>query len=524
MIAPSKPAIKLPPALIVVRDLAAAVWARRLIALLFFCCAMAAVLVGIMVCPRTYQSEAKLFVRLGRESVTLDPTATTGQTISVHESRENELNSVLDTLESRVIFSTVVDKLGPDVILEGGPPPTSVGATASAVPGTADQPDRPSGGLFARVGLSDPMSRREMAIAALSRSVFVSATKKSNVISIGCKAPSPELAQRIVDEVIAAFQAKHREVNRTEGSYDFFVAQSAELKRKYEAAAEKLARSKNALGVGTIEARRTTIQNQIATLEGDLLNARKTLAATEASITSTKSAMGRLPETVLSQQVAGSPNSAVDQTRKQLADLRLQEQTLRMRYRPAHPLVVAASRRIERAEELLGTMDSQDLQKTNVPNPALQQLELRLLADESQAASLAAQAEQIERQLADAKKSLQDINDFEGRLTVLENDRDVLAASYKEYEAKLEQTRLDRELGLRGITNVNILQPATFVARPVVPDKRLIFLAGLVFAASGAIGLAIALEYWRVVRDTIRRPTSSPNPAFDRRRPSLQEA
>jgi len=524
MIAPSKPAFVLPPALLVVRDLTAAVWTRRFVAGLFFCGAIAAVLVGIMVCPRTYQSDAKLFVRLGRESVTLDPTATTGQTISVHESRENELNSVLDTLQSRVIFSTVVDRLGPSLILEGGPVPEK--GAGEAEPGSAfrDRPNRSSGGLLTRVGLSDPMSRREMAIAALSQSVFVSATKKSNVISIGCKAASPELAQRIVDEVIAAFQAKHREVNHTEGSHDFFVAQAAERKRKYEAAAAELARSKNALGVGTIEARRTAIQNQIATLEGDLLTARKTLAATEASIASTTSAMGRLPATVLSQEVAGSPNSAVDQTRKQLADLRLQEQTLRMRYRPGHPLLAAASRRIERAEELLGAMDSQDLQKTSVPNPALQQLELRLLTDESQAASLAAQAEQIERQLADARKSLKDINDFEGRLTVLENDRDVLAASYKEYEAKLEQARLDRELGLQGITNVNVLQPATFVARPVVPDKRLILLAGLVFAATGAVGLAIVLEYWRAVRDALWRPaTSSPMPAFDRRRPSLQK-
>src|SRR5580692_11198869 len=33
--------------------------------------------------PTYYGSEAKLFVRLGRESIGLDPTATTGQTISV---------------------------------------------------------------------------------------------------------------------------------------------------------------------------------------------------------------------------------------------------------------------------------------------------------------------------------------------------------------------------------------------------------------------------------------------------------
>src|ERR1700722_16699062 len=43
--------------------------------------------------PRKYASEAKLFVRLGRESVTLDPTTTTGQMLQVQETRENQINS-----------------------------------------------------------------------------------------------------------------------------------------------------------------------------------------------------------------------------------------------------------------------------------------------------------------------------------------------------------------------------------------------------------------------------------------------
>src|SRR5688500_7839770 len=47
------------------------------------------VALAVQLAPKTYRSEAKLFVRVGRESVTLDPTATTGQMISVYESREN---------------------------------------------------------------------------------------------------------------------------------------------------------------------------------------------------------------------------------------------------------------------------------------------------------------------------------------------------------------------------------------------------------------------------------------------------
>src|SRR5436309_363809 len=67
--------------------------------------------------PRSYQSEARLFVQLGRESVSLDPTATMGPTINVSESRENELNSILEILKSRNIAEKVVSTLGPELIL-----------------------------------------------------------------------------------------------------------------------------------------------------------------------------------------------------------------------------------------------------------------------------------------------------------------------------------------------------------------------------------------------------------------------
>src|SRR5437764_1941493 len=73
--------------------------------------------------PRAYRSQAKLFVRLGRENVTLDPTATFGQApvVAVPQSRENEINSVVEILRSRSLLDAVVDRVGPAALLgEGG--------------------------------------------------------------------------------------------------------------------------------------------------------------------------------------------------------------------------------------------------------------------------------------------------------------------------------------------------------------------------------------------------------------------
>ena len=51
---------------------------------------MTAVVLAIVLMPRAYRSQAKLLIRLGRENVTLDPTATLGQppVVVVPQSRE----------------------------------------------------------------------------------------------------------------------------------------------------------------------------------------------------------------------------------------------------------------------------------------------------------------------------------------------------------------------------------------------------------------------------------------------------
>ena len=56
-------------------------------------------------------------VRLGRESVSLDPTAFTGQTVQVGMQRENEIKTELDILRSRSLAERVVESVGSETIL-----------------------------------------------------------------------------------------------------------------------------------------------------------------------------------------------------------------------------------------------------------------------------------------------------------------------------------------------------------------------------------------------------------------------
>src|SRR5712692_8666547 len=114
------------------RDLAPVVFHHKGKVVLFFLAVMGAVTVYTLVCPRAYRSQAKLFVRLGRENATLDPMATVGQApvVAVPQSRENEINSSVEILNSRVVLEKVIDSVGPRAILDGREPSSTEEADA----------------------------------------------------------------------------------------------------------------------------------------------------------------------------------------------------------------------------------------------------------------------------------------------------------------------------------------------------------------------------------------------------------
>src|SRR6185369_2441662 len=87
-------------------------WQHRTTVLRTFAIGIAVTLLYFALAPRKYRSEAKVLVRMGRESITLDPTATTGQFVAMAESRDSELHAIEELLTSRVLAEKIVARFG----------------------------------------------------------------------------------------------------------------------------------------------------------------------------------------------------------------------------------------------------------------------------------------------------------------------------------------------------------------------------------------------------------------------------
>lgn len=83
------------------------------------CLITAVAAAGLVSIPNRYQSDALLYVRMGRGTVSLDPASTAaGQTIALMDKRQSEINSVREMLRSRIVMERAVRSVGVDRVLE----------------------------------------------------------------------------------------------------------------------------------------------------------------------------------------------------------------------------------------------------------------------------------------------------------------------------------------------------------------------------------------------------------------------
>lgn len=374
---------------------------RRSISL--FVLVMVVATLAIVICPRTYTSEAKLFVRVGRESVTLDPTATTGSVMSMDMTREAEINSILEVMRSRAVAEKVLAAVDPHL--------------AHASP-----------------------AQREMKLRSLGRNLSIASPKLSNVIEISCQAESAERAQKIVSTFVDVFLEEHLRVNNTPGSLEFFADQCDSLKVKLDEAAAVLRDTKSEFGLVSIDGRRKALQDQINLVQMQVLE--------------TKHA------------------------------LRIREQEVLAKFTERHPDARAIRRQIEEMDRIF------DGQQQNHGAA----IEVAALTPTAKNNSLTAQPTSLVAEKARLEQELRALNEQEVLMTDLQRQIKLLEREYDTAAEKLAQARVGQALKMDEISNINVIQPATFSPKRASPKIRLFLGLALILATCGALGITLISE------------------------------
>lgn len=478
--------------------------------ILFFLAVTLTVLVLIYRSPEVYRSEAKLLVRLGRESVTLDPTITTGQLINVSQTKESEVNVELEILKSRELLEKLVDSIGPDTLLRRSAQESfNNGADEKAIRKTTLQattevmnPESNS----EQSSPAKPSDNRDRAVRAVMKNLQVKAQKESSIISISYESEFPRLAQNVIDTLINYYLEKHIAVHQTPGSDQFFLQQVSDLNDKLLLSEKELRDLRDKNGISSPEEQRQVILSRIAELERQIGAAEVELAACQEKVQWLQKKVSSIPETLVTQETTGFSNQAVDLMRAKLFELQLKEHDLISKFTEKSRQVQMIRKEVAEAQMQLDKEIAKTgrIEVTKGINSNYLQTESALFMEQANLLSIQAKIVNLKEQLATAKEGLKSINEADLKFTSLRREIDMDQAKYQRYSENLEQARIDHALDREKISNISVVQSATFPTFPVSQRRSLKLALGILVGILGGIGLAFLFEH---IDHSIRTPT-----------------
>lgn len=473
----------------------------------------------ILFWPREYRSEAKVWIKIGRENSKLDPTAATGETIAIQENdREDEIKSVIDIMGSRGVVEKAVDKLGIAVVLgdeplpgeEDAKEPNKLTESIKAVIGT----------LVKQIKQIDPISDREEAVQEILKKLYVDAERKSNVVSVLYDCDSPALAQAVVETVINEYKLEHTRIHKTEGSKRFFGEQLSTLKNRVKETSEAVRAAKNSMGLASVKGHRDFLELQVSEIGQARLVAEHKLEAAKALTADLRIQIQKHPLRIQSEERL-VPSTERDAQTQSLYNMQLELAALEAKHRVNDPRLASKRKAVAVGRQQLDRQNTKDRREiTQSINTVHQELALDLARASSEGAGFAATLRRLDLQEKSVLAKIAKLNEAEIEITDLERNRELAISSYQVYAENMEDARVDEELNQSAISNVSIAQRPTMQEKPISPSKLVIAaltLAAMLFGSiaiiSGMVMIDDSVSRLEEVADIVETPVviSVPN-------------
>jgi uncharacterized protein involved in exopolysaccharide biosynthesis len=446
-----------------VRDVLTVLFKRKAAIVATFCVVFGAMVVVTFALAPSYQSEAKLLVKFGRENI-YRPEVGDDKTTVLQSNSEEVLNSEINILTSRDLVERVLTTL----------------TVAEVYPALARHP--PSRGT--------PL---DAAVERFTRDLSVDGIRKSNVIQLGLENENPRTAARALGLLVDAFKEKHLQAYSDPKS-SYLEQQLTSYEQRLNQSQERLEAFKQEHRVYSIDEQRTLLLRQRADLDSALKTTESQIKEDEKKLASLQH-----PLDTISPDVPLSTDSeryrGVDDAKSQLLALQLKEQDLLRKYTESNPLVVSVRQEIAIVQGFIKTQE-EDLKgriRTG-QNVIYQDVQRDVVKLQAELPSLQAKAASLREQIAGVDRDLPALDQTQMDLDNLQRDVSVNDQNYRTYRSKVEDALTLEDLNRRKSANITVIQEATVPVKPVRPKKALNLAIGLGLGLLSGLGLAFALE------------------------------
>lgn len=476
---------------ITVSDVFNAISRQRWKALLTFVLLMAMVVAAFVLLPRKYGSEGRLFVQLGRTGTGLDPTPG-GTSISIQDSRETDIRSVVELVRSRAVIEEVVDKIGPDKILKG-----PLDFLEQYVSFDFKMPTLPWNELEEEDSLAreqyEILRKREKAAKAIEDQLSVRSEKKTSVISIYCKANSPTLAQKIVKEIMASTKAKHVQVHAIESSTTFYKDNFAEKQNNLVQVEKKLKQFRNKNRWLSLAGARATQQAIIDKLELERIDAESNYLQSQEKLATLNRQMTGIEPIVLV-PTTGVEKLSTEDSKTELwkleSELRVQENTLH----PDHPKLKQLKSAVKSLKSEIEQMPKARTESESQVNPVFEKVKVAIVQANADNLAFEKRLEYLNKKFLKAESRLEELNELDLESSQLQRDLQIAYQEMEIYIRKRTESSVIEDLNKKSVSDIVVAQKANLVVKHVSPKGSVFFPLGGMLAVLCSIGTALYFE------------------------------
>jgi uncharacterized protein involved in exopolysaccharide biosynthesis len=430
--------------------------------------------------PAIYDSEAKILVKFGRETLIVDPAASIAgpRTGSGGTSLMQQVHTQEQILTSHYLAEQVVDQLGPESFA-----PQDRGGMSGL---TAGQDSTDEAALTAR----------DRAIRQFMDNLSARAAEDTSLINVVYESTDPNLAHDALNALLNLYLDQHVKIHAFEASPEFFQAQTDTARKRLLEKEQTLSRFREDNGLADdLAAQQQALNEQIAALKTDVADARTEAEFTRVRVAGLERALeNRTPVTELT-RTTGQINATLEALKDQKVSIARELEELRELYPEGHRLINVAESQLEVIEGAIHRENPTLTTVTTGVDQNYETLRYELDMERTRATSAQARREIMEQELAARQKEFRDLIAVAAQMEDLQREVKLLQEEYLDYRETLHRAEVNKALDRDKVTSVRIVQAATLPLTPVRPNKVQLVLLGCVLGVAGGLGYAFMRDF-----------------------------
>lgn len=446
------------------------------------------ILLGAFFLPASYESNARLLVKPGRDSSTLPIEMTDRTALVLPATQRDPIVDEERMLTGRPIIRKVAEHYFE--LTANAPGPQGFFATIKHGLRVA------SGAIvdFLRsilelLGLIEEQTPVERLAKKLDKNFSVTHAAGSSVMEISFVWDDPVVARTIVESWVDIYMQERTRALGRKSLYNFYDLQLKASESNIDKLKQQVIEKLRSVDAVDIAERLRDLSERINQLRTDRFNSLRLIAATEGSLNTLEQQIRNLPGEVRTVREM-SLNPEHQHILQMLNNKRSERQELLRTFTEKAPPVQSIDENIAYLEKLANSSPSVVQSSENrAPNPVAERLQSNRFDQQSDVARLKAQLARQENQLASLEQERNEAMAAEPVLAQLQRALSVEENNYALYAESLEKARIDRELDNSSISNIAVIEEATLNPSRVFP-KSLLMIA-LSIPAALMVGLLV---------------------------------